>query len=377
MKIVAKTLFGLEDVLAAELQALKAWNVKTVRRGVLFEGGWPELYKANYTCRTALRFLVTISRFPIHDDQDLYNKIGQINWLKYLRPDMTIALSATVKSDYFNNSQYAIQKAKDSIVDQLRTQTGRRPDVDTTHPDIRIHLHLYGSDCTVMLDSSGFSLHKRNYRTLSGIAPLNEVLAAGILSLAGWDGQADFHDPMCGSGTFVCEALMRATRTPAGFRINRFGFQNWLNYDEALFKRIREEADSQMQPLTCAITGSDLHQRAVGMTRKNIAPLPSSEKVRLFKNDFFHVPGRPGTVLFLNPPYDERMQSEDILAFYKRIGDTLKQRWSGSEAWILSGHIEALKKIGLKTSRRIHLLNGQIPSKLHKFDMYIGSKSQA
>lgn len=380
MTYIATTLQGLEQVLAQELADIGAVVEQTLTRAVAFSGSEEVLYRANLHIRTALRILKPIERFEARNTEQLYRAARAIRWTDYMRLTHTFAISTMLNSAYFDHSQYAALRLKDGITDRFRAETGgKRPSVDTQKPDFHFFLHISDDQCTLLLDSSGDSLHKRGYRQHSVEAPLNEVLAAGMLKLAGWEGQCTFIDPMCGSGTLPIEAAMMARHVAPNLYRPRFGFENWREFDQSLLDRIRQEAVDTQIACPHRIVGSDLSSRAIHGARINAAKAGVgsviSWEVQAYENSQSH--NGKEALLVLNPPYGERLPQEDIAGFYKMIGDGLKKNYSGSTAWILSGNKEGLKAVGLHTSRRISLLNGAIPCSFYQYRLYVGSKKQS
>jgi putative N6-adenine-specific DNA methylase len=374
-KMLAKTLFGMESILAEELRALGAGKVREGVRCAFFEGDQGFMYKANLSLRTALRILKPVQTFKIRRPGDLYPQIQAIRWRDYLDPDMTFVVDTVLHSPHFSHSLFVSQKVKDAIVDQFRDTTGTRPSVSVSNPDVRIHLHLQGDTAHLSLDSSGDSLHRRGYRIDTNKAPLNEVLAAGILLLSGWRGQSDLLDPMCGSGTLLIEAAMIACNIPANINRDRFGFQTWKDYDRDLYQTIYEACLGRTRDFPYTITGYDKAPSAVKKAEENIRVAKLSDFIQVSKKDFFKSSKQTETPLFLiaNPPYGERLPVETEW-FYKQWGDTLKQHYTGTKAWLFTGNLEALKYVGLRPSRKIKLFNGSIESRLVRYDIYEGSK---
>lgn len=374
-KMLAKTLYGMESVLAGELRNLGASKVREGVRCAFFEGDAGFMYKANLCLRTALRVLKPIRTFKIRRPEDLYDRVQEVPWGEFLDARMTFVVDTVLHSDHFSHSLFVSQKVKDAIADQFRERTGQRPSVSVSAPDVRIHLHLQGDTAHLSLDSSGDSLHRRGYRLQTNKAPLNEVLAAGMLLLSGWRGQSDFLDPMCGSGTLLVEAAMIACNIPANIHRPGFGFQNWKDYDPALYKKIHQALLERTRDFTYTLLGYDKAPSAVRKARENIERAGLSEFISVRQEDFFKTEKQHERPLFLicNPPYGERLPV-DIESFYKSWGDTLKQGYTGTEAWILTGNLEALKSVGLRTSKKIKLYNGSIESRLVQYKVYEGSK---
>lgn len=370
--MIAKTFFGLEGVLAAELAELGAEDVQPGRRMCSFRGDRRLLYRANVECRTAVRVLKPIARFPADSPELLYRCLGRTNWLKHLEPEGSIAIDPVVHGGVFTNSLYAAQVAKDAICDQIRARTSRRPSIDLDDPDMRINLHIDRNRVTVYLDSSGDSLHKRGYRAVAGAAPINEVLAAGILRLAGWDRASPLVDFMCGSGTFPIEAAMLARRIAPGTVRSGFGYMRWKDFCRETHEMVLAEARRRELPnLPFPIQGSDRDGELVEAARENARRAGVAGDVAWRVEDFGATapPAEAGT-LVTNPPYEERIKTAEIVEFYRRIGDVLKHRWAGWSAWVFSGNREAAKFIGLRPDARIRLFNGPIECRLLHFAIY-------
>lgn len=374
--MVAKTLFGFEEILATELKDLGAQSVKTGVRNVRFVGDTGFMYKANLCLRTALRILKPIDKKAISSEQDVYKAMLDIPWEDYMTVDHTFAIRATVMMQKAKNSMYVAQKAKDGLVDRFRNRTGSRPSVDKDFPDLSIHLYVTDKFVEVSLDSSGASLHHRGYRTATNIAPINEVLAAGMLLLSGWRGESDFLDPMCGSGTLLIEAAMIACNIPPSLNRKEFAFQKWLDWDNDLYTKIEESALNKVREFTHSMTGYDKAPSAVRKAQQNIQNANLSAFITISENDFFQTqkqqPEKPLHMVF-NPPYGERL-AIDMDVFYKRIGDTLKQHYIGTQAWLITSSLEAIKSVGLRPSRKIKLFNGKLESRLVKYELYSGTK---
>jgi len=377
MKILIKTMEGLEGVLAEELRQLHLSDIEIINRGVTCTGNWAQLYKCNYLLRTAIRVLIPIKSFEIKTQDDLYSAVRTIDWSEYMRSDKTtFSIGSTVFGELFTNSQYVTYRVKDAIVDQLSEEKGYRPNVKLDNPHIVIQVHLAGDKLTILMDSSGRSLHLRNYKERAYKAPLNEVMAAGILKLAGWEGAAGqrFVDPMCGSGTFTTEGLMIASNIPAGHFMERFSFQNWNEHYPEIWKSVQEAADAQIKPPECEMHAADINEYAIRDLKKNLQKFPFRDRINIKQANFLKSEGVKGSVLFLNPPYDKRIKVSNVTAFYRDISDKLKQDWQDSTAWVISGNASAMKNFGLKSASKHKLDNGGMPSKLYKFELYAGSK---
>jgi putative N6-adenine-specific DNA methylase len=374
--MVAQTMFGLEEVLANELRALGAQKVELLNRAVSFAGDLGFMYKANLCLRTALRVLVPIHSFEIKHEQDLYRKIKQMAWEEYLGPDDTLAVNCSLHSPLFNHSQFLEQKTKDAIVDRFREKFGRRPSVDLQAPSLRVNLFISQEHCSVALDSSGDSLHKRGYRDQTNLAPLNEVLAAGLVLLTGWNGITNFVDPMCGSGTLLIEAALYAANIPPGSFQAGFGFEKWKNFDPELWEKIYDSAMNKVRDYAPVIVGGDLSKHVARKAATNVAEANLKGRIRVVESAFADLPVPEGRgVLVMNPPYGERMdKDEDINALYASIGDTLKQKWAGYEAWIITSNLEAAKHIRLTPKPKLKLFNGPLECRFMRYELYSGSR---
>lgn len=379
-KMVAKTIFGLEELCKEELRGLGAENLEIHNRAVSFEGNLGVMYKANLLLRTALRVLVQFAEFEVSNEHDLYDTVKNIEWENLITTDDTIAIDTVLNTEIFNHSQYISQKTKDAICDRFREKTGVRPSVDLDNPTLRLHLHVSKSKCVIALDSSGDSLHKRGYRDKTNLAPINEVLAAGLVQLSGWDKRSTFLDPMCGSGTILIEAAMLAANIPAGHFRERFGFMNWkqlLPYDSELWETISDAAVERISTEEIMLYGIELSPHVTRKAKENVKRSKTEDMIRIRNADFLECDppvalGKP--ILLMNPPYGERMDKEDIAALYKAVGDTFKQKYKGYECWIISSNHEALKHLGLSTSKRLTVYNGQLECRFFRYSIYEGSK---
>lgn len=374
-KMLAKCFYGFEPILAKELRQLGAGNVEEGLRIVTFEGDLGFMYKANLCLRSALRILKPIASFSVRSENDLYRRIKEIPWERYLGQDQSLAIDSVLKSETFTHSLFVSQKAKDAIADRFRSLFDKRPNVDTRNPDLRIHIHIQHQQCHLSLDSSGNSLHHRGYRTATNIAPINEVLAAGLLLMSGWNGRSNFLDPMCGSGTFLVEAAMIACNIPANINRETFGFQTWKDYDESLFEKIVAASLNKTREFHFKIEGYDKAPSAISKAQTNIENAKLDEYISVKRQDFFestkHTQG-PLHMVF-NPPYGERLNVE-MERFYKRIGDTLKQDYKNTQAWMITANLDALKHVGLRTTRKIKVYNGQLEARLVQYEIYEGSR---
>ncbi|WP_370225502.1 class I SAM-dependent RNA methyltransferase [Mesoflavibacter sp.] len=374
--MVAKTLFGFEDLLVKELKQLGAQDVKAGVRNVSFVGDKGFMYKANLGLRTAIKILKPIKTFRVSNEDDLYKQVYNIKWEKYLKATGSLAIDATVHSKHFTHSKFIALKTKDAIVDRFRDNGGVRPNVDLRFPDLKINVHIDRSVCTISLDSSGESLHRRGYKLATNIAPINEVLAAGLIMLSGWDGQSDFMDPMCGSGTMLAEAAMIACNIPPNLMRKEFAFERWEDWDVELFEKIEESLLKKTRDFHYKIIGYDKSPSAVHKAKENIKNAHLDEFISIKHEDFFKTQ-RPGEAqklhMVFNPPYGERLDIQ-MEQFYKQIGDTLKQNYPNTDAWFITSNLEALKYVGLRPSRKIKLFNAKLESRLVKYEIYAGSK---
>jgi len=378
LKLLAKTFFGLEDVLGSELLKLGARDIVKHNRAVSFTGDLGFIYKCNLGLRTALRVLVTIAEFELTDEQSLYDAIKKIDWEQYMSVDETLAIDCVLNTRLFTHSQYISQKTKDAIADQFREKHGKRPSVNLENPTLRLNIHVYDNKCSVAIDSSGESLHKRGYRDKTNLAPINEALAAGLVVLSGWDKRSNFIDPMCGSGTLLIEAALIAANIPPGYYKQDFGFMHWrrfLAYDELLWKTIYESAISKIYSDTPKLYGGELSHNVARIAKENVKLARVEDMVHIRECDIkdFEAPEGRGTVV-VNPPYGERMHKDNIEELYKSIGDSFKKHFSGYDCWIISANKDALKNVRLKPSRKIPVYNGQLECRFVKYEMYDGTK---
>ncbi|NOR86411.1 MAG: class I SAM-dependent RNA methyltransferase [Bacteroidales bacterium] len=372
---VAKTFAGLEGVLAEELRNLGASDVEEIHRAVSFSGTKEIMYKANYLARTAIRVLKPMAEFPAANETDYYRNMSKINWSKYLDLDSTFAIDATVSNSKINHSKYAALKAKDAIVDQFNRKFSKRPNVDTDFPDLRLSIFIHNDHCIVSLDSSSISLHKRGYRRETGEAPLNEVLAAGMILLSDWDKKSHFIDPMCGAGTLVIEAALIANNIPSGYYREYYGFKKWEDYDAELWEKVKRDALDLQEEFEFDIIGNELSTEIAEKAIRNIKHAKLHYDIEIVNGDIadFIPPEGPGHVV-VNPPYGERLQTRNIVGLYQTMGDSFKKNYSGYNAWVISSDLEALKRLGLRPSRKIDLWNGPLLCKFEKFELYKGSK---
>ncbi len=374
LQIQIKTYFGLEEILAAEIQKLGGRKVEVKNRAVTCEGDLGFLYKINYAARTAVKILVPVLEFKAFNEQKFYDKLFRFPWDEFLDAEQTFAIDATVYSEKFHHSQFMTLKMKDAIVDYFQEKFGKRLNIDTKDPDIKFHLHIDRELVTISLDSSGDPLFKRGYRKEQGDAPINEVLASGMLQMAGWDGKGNFLDPMCGSGTILIEAGMIAMDLPAQIFRKKFAFQNWKNYDKNLFAKIKEFRINRVKEFDGKIVGYDIDAKMLSIARQNIESAEMEDLIEVRKQNFFESKKELFPLLMVfNPPYDERIsiRFED---FYKKIGDTFKNNYPNTLAWLITADLEAVKKIGLRPSRKIKLFNGKLETRFLQYEMYEGTK---
>ena len=371
--MLAKTMYGLEEILADELKNLGAQNIKIQNRAVSFKGDTGFMYKANLNLRTCLRILKPIQTFQAHNEKELYKNILKIDWEKYITTESTFATHATTNSEVFNHSKYASLLVKDGIADYFRNKYDKRPNVDPENPDLTINLHINKHTCTVSLDSSGESLHKRGYKLDTIIAPMNEVLASGLILLSGWNKQDNFHDPMCGSGTLLIEAAMIAYNIPANIFRNKFGFESWKDFDSELFEKIKDVSLDKEVDFKGTITGGDNFQKAIRISRKNIENALMFENIKVKNEDFFETSIKENSFVIFNPPYGERIEL-GINEFYEKVGDSLKNNYKNCTVWIISSDLENMKMIGLKPTKKINLMNANLKCSFREFKIYVGSK---
>ncbi len=374
LQIQIKTLFGLEEALAEEVKKLGGKNVEIKTRAVTCEGDLGFLYKINYSSRLAMKILVPIFEFRAFNEDKFYQKLLKFPWDEYLKLSQTFSIDATVHSERFTHSRFMTLKMKDAIVDFFEKKYHKRPNISTQNPEIKLNLHIDRDLVTISLDSSGEPLYKRGYRREQGEAPLNEILAAGMLHLAGWDGKGNFLDPMCGSGTLLIEAAMMAMELPAQIFRKGFAFQNWRNYDAELFKKIKEFRIARIKEFSGKIIGYDIDPKMLSHAKKNIENAEMEDVIEVRKQNFFESKKEVFPLLIVfNPPYDERISIKQD-DFYKKIGDTFKNKYPNTLAWLISSDLEAVKKIGLRPSRKIKLFNGKLETRFLQYEMYEGTK---
>ena len=375
-EMIAKTFMGLENVLAEELTNLGADDIQIGRRMVSFRGNKEMMYRANLQLHTAIRILKPIRHFKAKSADDVYEEVKAVKWSDYLDNKMTFAVDSVAFSDEFRHSKFVAYKVKDAIVDQFREETGMRPNVSIANPDIRLHIHIADDEATLCLDSSGESLHRRGYRQESVEAPLNEVLAAGMILMSGWRGESDFIDPMCGSGTLLIEAALIAHNMSPGIFRKQFAFEKWTDFDQDLLDRIYND-DSQEKEFTHHIYGYDVDMKAVTIARANIKAAGFSKCITVEQRDFkdFEQPQEPA-IMITNPPYGERISTNNLFGTYKMIGERLKNAFQGNDAWILSYREECFEQIGLRPSLKVPLYNGSLECEFRKYKMFDGKMKE-
>ena len=371
-EIIAKTFMGLEPVLAKELRALGAEDVQEGRRMVSFRGDKEMMYRANFQLHTAIRILKPIRHFKARSADDVYNEVLKTDWSQYLDEGKTFTVDAVVFSEEFRHSKFVSYKVKDAIVDQFREKTGKRPNISVANPDVRLNIHIAEDRCTLSLDSSGESLHRRGYRQESVEAPLNEVLAAGMIMMTGWQGDTDFVDPMCGSGTLLIEAALIAHNMAPGLFRKEYAFEKWPDFDADLFDRIYND-ESQEREFKHHIYGYDIDMKAVNTARLNVKAAGLTSSITVEQQDFkdFQQP-KEKSIMVTNPPYGERISTPDLLGTYRMIGERLKHEFTGNDAWVLSYREECFDQIGLKPSIKIPLYNGSLECEFRKYQLFDG-----
>lgn len=371
-EMIAKTFQGLEEVLAKELVALGANNVEIGRRMVSFTGDKAMMYKANFHLRTAVRILKPIMHFKASGADEVYEVIKSIDWEQYLDCGSTFSVDSVVYSDVFRHSKFVAYRVKDAIADYFNEKYGERPSVRLNNPDLIFHIHIAGEECTLAFDSSGESLHRRGYRVETGAAPINEVLAAGMIMLTGWNGECDFIDPMCGSGTLPIEAALIARNIAPGVFRQGYAFEKWKDYDSELFKSIYDD-DSGEREFNHKIYGYDVDGRMVACARRNVKSAMMSDIIEIECRDIkdFTEPAEPA-IMVVNPPYGERLKLENLLQVYKELGSRMKHAFQGNEAWVISSSYDCFDQIALKASARIPLYNGDLDCEFRKYELFSG-----
>ncbi len=374
-EIQIKTFYGLEEVLAQEIKHLGGSEVEIRNRAVACRGDLMFLYKLNYSLRTALKIIVPVAQFTARNEDELYYRAIRVEWENYISSEDSFHIDFTIFSEHFNHSQFAMLKVKDAIVDRLKKVYGKRPNISTDEKALKLNLHIQNHKVTLSLDSSGEPLYKRGYRVETGPAPMNEVLAAGLIALSGWQAGAHLLDPMCGSGTLAIEAALYAYNVPSQLHRDYFGFMNWKNYEAEAWEKIKEIRIAKMKEFPYTITASDEDSTAIEMTRINAEKADVLDFLTLKNQDFFesHKEHSP-LYIIMNPPYNERIPIEE--SFYKKIGDTLKHHYPNTKLWIISSDLRIDKKIGLKPSRKIKLFNGKLECKFLEYESYEGSRKK-
>jgi putative N6-adenine-specific DNA methylase len=377
MKLIAKTLYGLENVLAEELKSLGAGDVNPVNRAVTFNGNKELLYRVNYCARTALSVLMHVADFRIRTKDDLYKGGLKVEWDRFMDADDTFSIAPVVNSLHFDHTGYAGLLLKDAVADYFRKKYGRRPSVNRYDPSLLVNLHISNDLVTISADSSVIPLFKRGYRQAQAVAPLNEVLAAGILHLSGWNASTSLTDPMCGSGTITIEAGLIACKIPPGRFRTYFGFQKWKDFDEELFTAIRNDCDSHIRSSPVRIYGSDISEQAVSQSKLNLLKAGLTDAVSIELFDFRNLKSIDNQgFIFLNPPYGQRIKTDEIDELYSMIGTTLKHNFTGYTVWLITSNMESLKHVGLKPKEKYTLFNGALECLLLKYEMYQGSKKK-
>ena len=373
-EMAAKTLYGLEEILAEELIGLGANEVQIGRRVVTFEGDKELMYRANFCCRTALKILKSIGRFRANNPDEVYEHIKKLDWLQYLPQGKTFAIDAVVYSETFTHSKFVAYRVKDAIVDYFTERDLQRPSIRVNNPDIQLHLHISHNECTLAFDSSGESLHKRGYRIEETEAPLNEVLAAGMILKTGWRGESHFVDPMCGSGTLLIEAALIAMNIAPGIFRDKYAFEKWDDFDAELFEKISTD-DSHEKIFTHKCFGSDISRKNIASAMKNVKNAGLSNYIELKVLPFQEMKENPGKgILITNPPYGERLRPNDLMNLYSMIGERLKHVFSGYEAWIISSNLEGFDNIGLKPASKTKLINGALDCEYRQYILFSGKR---
>ena len=371
-EMIAKTFMGLEEILAKELEELGAEGIEIGCRVVKFVGDKELMYRANFSLRTAVRVLKPIHNFEAKSADEVYDAVRNIDWADYIDEGKTFTVDSVVYSDTFSNSRFVTYKVKDAIVDQFREKTGKRPGISVADPDIRLNMHISGTDCTLSLDSSGESLHVRGYRNEAVEAPLNEVLAAGMILMTGWRGETDFIDPMCGSGTLPIEAALIARNIAPGVYRKEYAFEKWKDFDKDLFDEIYND-DSKERDFNHHIYGYDIDYKAVNIATANVKAAGLSSDISIQQQDFKDFNGhKEKAIIVTNPPYGERISTPNLLETYKMIGERLKHAFKDGEAWVLSSREECLTQIALKPSLKIALFNGSLECEYRKYSIFDG-----
>jgi putative N6-adenine-specific DNA methylase len=377
LKMIAKTFAGLEDVLAGEIRDAGGKNIQIKRRAVAFEGDLEVMYRVNFTCRTALAILQEVKKFYAKSSDELYRKTKEINWSDHLLLDQTFSIHATTYSEVFSHSKFASLKVKDAIADFFRDIYGQRPNVRVDRPDVRIELHISDNSCTLLLNSSGDALFKRGYRDRTGMAPMNECLAAGIVKLANYKVEEPLVDFACGSGTILFEACLIAKNVAPGLLNRRYGFQNWVGFKPDLLDTIKKDAERAIIKAPINIKGYDIDRKMILFCRHNKANSDFFEDIRFYQSDLRNVETEKQSGLIIsNLPFDERIKVGNIDQLYEDIGSTMKHHFPGFRAYLFSSNLDALKHVGLKPTTKTPMYSGGIKASLRRYDLYKGTKKQ-
>lgn len=377
MKIIAKTLYGLEELLKEELEEIGASDCVILNRAVEFEGDEELLYKVNYLSRLSIKVLVELFSFNVRNEDDLYKECFNYTWEDLFDLNNTFAIFSTVNSEKFKHTKYVALKMKDAIADRFRDKFNKRPNVSTDNPDYQFNLHISNNEATVLLDASGESLHKRGYRSKILEANLSEVLASAMIKIAEYDGNIPFYDPMTGSGTIVCEAALIQKNVPSGYFRKSFGFMNWKNFNKDLFKKIKKEADSKIVKNTTPIYATDISKKSIDILREIIASNDFFSNIEVKVSDIAQLSTKSETgLIIINPPYDDRIRLENIDELYRKTGKTLKFNFPDHTAWIISSNFPAMKLIGLKPAQRIKLFNGNLETRYNKYELFKGKRKE-
>jgi putative N6-adenine-specific DNA methylase len=369
------TFFGLEDILADELRKLGGKDVEVFKRGASVTGDLGFLYKANLSLHTALKVLVPLTKFEANNEEELYKGIKNIEWEKFISVTESIMIESVLNSDIFTHSLFVSQKVKDGIADRFREKTGRRPDVDLIHPSFKLYVHIYKSEVTLQLDSSGEPLYKRGYRADINEAPMKEVLAAGLVKLSGWEPHQLLIDGMCGAATIAIEAGLWANNIPPGYYRQDFVFMRWTNFDEALYDTVYEACINKIKNNQVEIIANEIDERTFKKARSNVKNAKVDDVVKCNHQSFFDLTTeRKGGVIILNPPYNERMPLAETEKLYKEIGDKLKTDFKNFVAWIITSSPEGMKSVGLRPSKKIQVYNGSLDCRFLKYELYEGTK---
>ncbi len=362
----------IKDLAQVELETLGATNIRLVYRGIHFKASQQNLYSINYNSSLINRILAPLLHFDCHSDKYLYKRAREIPWKDFLYKSDTFAVNATVTHSTINHSKFAALRLKDAIVDYFRDNTGKRPAIDTKNPDVWFNLHIENNRATISLDTSGGALHRRGYRQKGGPAPMIETLAAAIIQLSEWDGKTSLYDPFCGSGTLLCEAYLKASRTPPGILRKNFGFEHLPDFDTLLWDQVKSTSRQKIIPISNGlITGSDIDQQIVETARLNCSAITPRNNIKILRQDTFDIKNINGKMIVCNPPYGIRLEkTTDLSNFYQHLGDFLKRRCNGSTAFIYFGERRYLKNIGLRSTWKKALFNGGLDGRLAKFELY-------